>query len=73
MQDYNCKKKRMQKQKFFVHQISIRLMDHEFKKITQICQRRKKNRSLLVREILQSGIETMFIKKPVTDESRNNT
>jgi hypothetical protein len=62
-------KKAMPKQKYFTHHISVRLMDHEFKRINQVCLRKKTRRAVLVREILQSAIEAMLTKKPVTDES----
>jgi hypothetical protein len=65
-----AKKNHMQKQKFFTHHLSIRLMDHEYKRITQLSLRRKKTRSVLVREILQSGIQSM-ITKPKSDEPEN--
>ncbi len=53
----------MPKQKFFVHHISIRLMDHEMKKVNQLCLRRKKPRSVLVREIIINGIDDIFKTK----------
>ena len=59
----------MPKQKFYTTHISIRLMDHELKKVNQLCLRRKMPRSAMVREIIISGINSALIKKPKYNES----
>ena len=42
---------------FFIHQISVRLLDHDFKKLQQICARRKRKRADVVRDIIRREIE----------------
>ena len=58
----------MPKQKFYTTHISIRLMDHEMKKVNQLCLRRKMPRSVMVREIIISGINSALTKKTKQDE-----
>lgn len=58
----------MPKQKFYTTHISVRLMDHEMKKVNQLCLRRKMKRSAMVREIIISGIDTALTKKTKQDE-----
>ena len=59
----------MPKQKYFTHHISVRMMDHEIKRVNQVCLRKKKRRSVLIREILQNGIEAILTQKTVPNES----
>jgi metal-responsive CopG/Arc/MetJ family transcriptional regulator len=58
----------MPKQKFYTTHISIRLMDHEMKKVNQLCLRKKMQRSVMVREIIISGINSALTKKTKQDE-----
>jgi metal-responsive CopG/Arc/MetJ family transcriptional regulator len=58
----------MPKQKFYTNHISIRLMDHEMKKVNQLCLRKKMQRSVMVREIIISGINSALTKKNKQDE-----
>lgn len=57
----------MPKVKFYVRNVSIRMQDHEYKKMMQICYRKKKNKSEIIREILLRGIESMLKKKPTNE------
>ncbi len=59
----------MPKQKFFLHNVTIRLQDPEYKKLNQACYRRRRNRSEIIRHLINTNIDTLLSKSPKHDNN----
>lgn len=57
----------MPKQKFFIHNVTFRLLDPEFKKLTQACMRQRKNRSEIIRKLIADNIDQLLKRNSQTD------
>lgn len=57
----------MPKQKFFIHNVSLKLQDPEYKKLTLACYRRRRNRSEIIRHLINTNIDALLSKSPKHD------
>lgn len=57
----------MPKQKFYLHNVTVRLMDPEYKKLTLACYRSHKNRSEVIRHLLCNHVDSMLTRKSPKD------
>ena len=61
----------MKKQINFNRFVTIRMKEFDHKKIMRICFKRKINRSIILREMIEIGIQSMLTKKSKTHEPGN--